>query len=88
VILRTRSCALAPTYYLEDPGRGRGLFSYAVVEGIEGKGGIVARRQISTKELADYVIKRVEELAKAQNASQEPQYFKGRDAEDYVLARW
>jgi hypothetical protein len=34
------------------------------------------------------VVKRVEQLAKAQNASQEPQYFKGRDAEDYVLATW
>jgi hypothetical protein len=34
------------------------------------------------------VIKRVEELAKKLNDSQEPQYFKGRDAEDYVLARW
>jgi hypothetical protein len=72
----------------EDDTLGHGLFTYAVVEGLEGKGGIAARRQISTKELADYVIKRVEELAKAQNASQEPQYFKGRDAEDYVLARW
>ena len=67
---------------------GHGLFTYAVVEGLEGKGGAATRRQISTKELADYVIKRVEELAKAQKASQEPQYFKGRDAEDYVLARW
>jgi hypothetical protein len=38
--------------------------------------------------LADYVIKRVEELAKAQKQEQEPQYFKGRDAEDYVLAHW
>jgi hypothetical protein len=47
-----------------------------------------AHRQISTKELADYVIKRVEELAKAQKAEQEPQYFKGRDADDYVLAHW
>jgi hypothetical protein len=28
---------------------------------IERKGGIAARRQISTKELADYVVKRVEE---------------------------
>jgi WD40 repeat protein len=72
----------------EDDTLGHGLFTYAVLEGLEGKGGIAARRQISTKELADYVIKRVEELAKAQNASQEPQYFKGRDAEDYVLARW
>jgi hypothetical protein len=59
-----------------------------LLEGLEGKGGIANRRQISTRELADYVIKRVEELAKAQNASQEPQYFKGRDAEDYILARW
>jgi WD40 repeat protein len=72
----------------EDDKLGHGLFTYAVVEGLEGKGGIGAHRQISTKELADYVIKRVEELAKAQNASQEPQYFKGRDAEDYVLAKW
>ena len=72
----------------EDDALGHGLFTYAVVEGLEGKGGIAARHQVSTKELADYVIKRVEELAKAQNASQEPQYFKGRDAEDYVLARW
>jgi hypothetical protein len=35
------------------------------------------------------VIKRVEELARAQKAEQEPKYFKGeRDAEDYVMARW
>jgi WD40 repeat protein len=73
---------------LEDPKLGHGLFTYAVVEGLEGKGGIAAKRQISTKELADYVIKRVEALAKQQNDAQEPQYFKGRDAEDYVLARW
>jgi Caspase domain/WD domain, G-beta repeat len=69
----------------EDGRLGHGLFTYAVVEGLEGKGGIAAHRQISTKELADYVIKRVEELAKGK---QEPQYFKGRDAEDYVLATW
>jgi hypothetical protein len=69
----------------EDDRLGHGLFTYAVVEGLEGKGEIGAHRQISTKELADYVIKRVEELAKGK---QEPQYFKGRDAEDYVLARW
>jgi hypothetical protein len=72
----------------EDDTLGRGLFSYALVEGLEGKGGFAAHHQISTKELADYVIGRVEELAKAQKAEQVPQYFKGRDAEDYVLARW
>jgi hypothetical protein len=31
---------------------------------------------------------RVDELAKGMKAQQEPQYFRGRDAEDYVLARW
>ena len=73
---------------LEDPALGHGLFTYAVVEGLEGKGELAAKRQISTRGLADYVIKRVDDLAKAQNASQEPQYFKGRDAEDYVLVTW
>jgi WD40 repeat protein len=72
----------------EDDKLGHGLFTYAMVEGLEGKGGIAQRREITTKSLADYVIKRVDQLAKAQNASQEPQYFKGRDAEDYVLATW
>jgi hypothetical protein len=38
--------------------------------------------------LAEYVVKRVEELAKSLRGEQEPQYYKGRDAEDYVLARW
>jgi uncharacterized caspase-like protein len=72
----------------EDDKLGHGLFTYAMVEGLEGKGGIEQQREITTKSLAKYVIKRVEELAKAQNASQEPQYFKGRDAEDYVLVTW
>jgi uncharacterized caspase-like protein len=73
---------------LEDAKLGHGLFTYAVVEGLEGKGGVTANRQVSTKDLAAYVVKRVGELAKAQLQEQEPQYFKGRDAEDYVLARW
>jgi Caspase domain/WD domain, G-beta repeat len=69
----------------EDDNLKHGLFTYALVEGLEGKGASPDHRQITTKELADYVKKRVEELAKGK---QEPQYFKGRDAEDYVLARW
>jgi hypothetical protein len=73
---------------LEDHTLGHGLFTYAVVEGLEGKGGIGARRQVSTKDLADYIVERVGALAKALNGDQAPQYFKGRDAEDYVLARW
>jgi hypothetical protein len=67
---------------------GHGLFTYAVVEGLEGKG-LAAKRELSTKELAEYVVKRVDELAKGLRwGEQEPQYYKGRDAEDYVLARW
>jgi uncharacterized caspase-like protein len=69
----------------EDDNLKHGLFTYAMVEGLEGKGASPDHRQITTKELFDYVKKRVEELAKGK---QEPQYFKGRDAEDYVLARW
>ena len=34
------------------------------------------------------MVKRVGELAKALKGEQEPQYFKGRDADDYVLADW
>ncbi len=71
---------------MEDSNLGHGLFTYAVVEGLEGKG--TAKRELSTKELAEYVVKRVDELAKTLRGEQEPQYFKGRDAEDYVLARW
>jgi uncharacterized caspase-like protein len=69
-------------------GSAHGLFTYAVVEGLEGKGDLAARRQLSTKDLADYIRNRVGALAKAVNAAQEPQYFKGRDAEDFLLARW
>jgi uncharacterized caspase-like protein len=72
---------------LEDSKLGHGLFRYAVVEGLEGKGGLDVNRQITTKSLSDYVVRRVDQLAKAMKGEQEPQYFKGRDAEDYVLVR-
>jgi uncharacterized caspase-like protein len=67
---------------LEDESLGHGLFTYAFVEGL------TTGRDLSTKDLADYTLKRVGELAKALNGEQEPQYFKGRDAADYILARW
>jgi Caspase domain len=73
---------------LEDPALGHGLFTYAVVEGFEGKGARANKGQLSTKDLADYVVGRVGALAKQMKAEQEPQYFKGRDAADYVLSRW
>jgi hypothetical protein len=73
---------------LEDAKLGHGLFTYAVAEGLAGKGVPADKREITTKGLADFVIKRVDELAKDMKGSQEAQYFRGRDAEDYVLVRW
>ena len=73
---------------LEDAKLGHGLFTYAVAEGLGGKGEFETKREITTKGLAEFVIKRVDQLAKDMKGSQEPQYFRGRDAEDYVLARW
>jgi uncharacterized caspase-like protein len=73
---------------LEDSALGHGLFTYAVVEGLQGKGATAIKGQLSTKDLAEYVVGRVGTLAKAMQAEQEPQYFMGRDAADYVLARW
>jgi WD40 repeat protein len=72
---------------LEDAKLGHGLFTYAVAEGLNGKGALADKREITTKGLADFVIKRVDQLAKDMQGSQEPQYFRGRDAEDYVLIK-
>jgi hypothetical protein len=33
-------------------------------------------------------VERVGELAKALNRQQEPQYFRGLDADDYLLVQW
>jgi len=72
---------------LEDAQLGHGLFTYAVVEGLEGKGAMTAEGDITTRGLAEYVLKRVDQLAKEMQGEQEPQYLKGRDAEDYVLVK-
>jgi WD40 repeat protein len=72
---------------LEDSTLGHGIFTYAVVEGLRGTGAVTPKGEISTKSLADYVVGRVNSLAKALNGEQEPQYFKGRDAQDFVLTR-
>ena len=41
--------------------------------------------EIRTEGLHDYLRVRVQELAKQLKREQEPQYFRGRDAENYVL---
>jgi WD40 repeat protein len=72
---------------VEDFQLKHGIFTYAVVEGLDGKAAIAPRGEISTKSLADYIRTRVGAMARAFNREQEPQYFMGRDAQDFVLVR-
>jgi len=63
-----------------------GLFTHALVEGVNGKAKDKAG-QVRVEGLRDYVRARVHELAKQLGSDQEPQFVEGRDAQDYVLAR-
>ncbi len=70
---------------LERSDLGHGLFTYAVVEGVSGAAKNAAG-EVKTEGLRNFLFKRVPEMAKAMNRDQEPQYFRGRDAQDYLLA--
>jgi uncharacterized caspase-like protein len=70
---------------LERRDLGHGLFTYALVEGVNGAARTPAG-EIKTESLRDFLSKRVPELATAMKREQEPQYFRGRDAQDYLLA--
>ncbi|MGO9171026.1 MAG: PDZ domain-containing protein [Rhodomicrobium sp.] len=70
---------------LERGDLGHGLFTYAVVEGVNGAAKNPAG-EVKTESLRDFLSKRVPEMAKALKREQEPQYFRGRDAQDYLLA--
>jgi hypothetical protein len=52
-----------------------------------GRAPLTTKRRISTKDLATYVVSGVSALAKAMDGHQERQYFRARDADDYVLAQ-
>ncbi len=70
---------------LERSDLGHGLFTYAVVEGVNG----AAKNptgEVKTESLRDFLGRRVPEMAKALKRDREPQYFRGRDAQDYLLA--
>ncbi len=72
----------------EDPtlDGGHGLFTYALVEGVNGK----ARDgtgEVRAEGLQAFLKSRVRDLAAKLSHAQEPQYFRARDAENYVLAR-
>ena len=70
---------------LERGDLGHGLFTYAVVEGVNGAAKNSAG-EVKTESLRDFLGKRVPEMAKTLKRDQEPQYFRGRDAQDYLLA--
>ncbi len=70
---------------LEDSALGHGLFTAAVVEGVNGEAKNAAG-EVKTEGLRDFLVRRVPEMAKAMAREQEPQYFRGRDAQDYLLA--
>ena len=67
-------------------GGGHGLFTYALVEGVNGAARDGAG-EVRADGLRDFLKSRVGELAAKLSAAQEPQYFRARDAENYVLAR-
>ena len=67
-------------------GGGHGLFALATVEGVGGKAPRGASGGVTTLGLRDYLVVRVRELATNLKHEQEPQFFRARDAEDYVLA--
>jgi uncharacterized caspase-like protein len=71
---------------LERGDLGGGLFTHALVEGVSGAAKNKAG-EVRAESLRDYVRTRVSELAKPMGFEQEPQFVKGRDAENYLLSR-
>jgi len=73
---------------LEAPsfGGGHGAFTFALVEGVNG-GARDGAGEVRADGLRDFVKGRVAGLAAKLAREQEPQYFRARDAENYVLAR-
>lgn len=69
---------------LEDVSVGHGLFTFAFLEALDGDKSS-ASEGLSTKDMASYLARRVSELARERGAAQDPQYFRGRDAEEYRL---
>jgi WD40 repeat protein len=73
---------------LEDPalGNGHGLFTYALVEGVGG-GARNTAGEVRAEGLRDFLKNRVQSMASKLRRQQEPQYFRARDAENYIFAR-
>jgi WD40 repeat protein len=71
---------------LESEEFSHGLFTMALIEGMAGAADLNHDGVVDTAELNEYLQKRVPELAKSYKHEQNPQFFKGRDAETYPLA--
>jgi WD40 repeat protein len=70
---------------LESAEYKHGLFTQALLEALNGEADASHRGHVDTLQLNEYLQKRVPELAKALKYEQNPQFFKGRDAETYTL---
>ena len=81
------SAARWDQYSWEDYKLGNGLFTWAVVEGVKGAAKN-AKGEVRTESLRDYLSTRVPALAKNLKDAprQNPQYYRGRDAGNYLLA--
>ncbi len=71
---------------LESDAFKHGLFTQALVEGLAGAADGAKSGRVDTVQLNLYLQTRVPELAKPFEREQNPQFFKGRDAEVYTLA--
>jgi WD40 repeat protein len=71
---------------LESAEYKHGLFTQALLEALNGEADTTHQGRVDTLQLNEYLQKRVPELAKAFKYDQNPQFFKGRDAEIYTLA--
>jgi hypothetical protein len=73
---------------LEDSGLGggHGLFTHAIVEGVNGAAKD-SDGAVRAEGLRNFVLERVKSLAISRRHEQEPQYYRGRDAQNYLLTR-
>ncbi len=70
----------------EQLGGGHGLFTYAVVEGVNGAAS-GPDGAVTSEGLRDFVRERVKELAAQLKGEQKPQYYRGRDVGNDLLLR-
>ena len=71
---------------LESDTMKHGIFTAALLEGLSGKADASKAGHVDTVQLSEYLQQRVPELAKPFQHDQNPQFFRGRDAEVYTLA--